>query len=371
MADQNNSSTAGDSRSDTQDAEGQSTQRSQSSEKRSLLANIFPFMRSRQSSSLREDLADALSSTESEQDSAFSPEEKAMLHNILRLREIRVEDVMIPRADVVAVEISTPLWEVLELFESSGHSRMPVYAETLDDPRGMIHIRDVLNYITKQARQKTSRRTTARKTAETSAAKFDMGRIDLTKTIGELNLMRKVLFVPPSMMASGLMARMQATHIQMALVIDEYGGTDGLASLEDIVEMVVGDIEDEHDDEEIMIAEEADGVFVVDARADLEELTQKIGPSFEVGEHGEDVDTVGGLIFSVLGRIPVRGEVVQAIPGYEFHVLEVDPRRVKRVRIVPLSEADRRRQLRAVTTPKTDEGVSDSTPETTEASKEA
>ncbi len=102
-----------------------------------------------------------------------------------------------------------------------------------------------------------------------------MGRIDLTKTIGELNLMRKVLFVPPSMMASGLMARMQATHIQMALVIDEYGGTDGLVSLEDIVEMVVGDIEDEHDDEEIMIAEEADGVFVVDARADLEELAAK------------------------------------------------------------------------------------------------
>lgn len=331
MADQNNSSTAGDSRSDTQDAEGQSTQRSQSSEKRSLLANIFPFMRSRQSSSLREDLADALSSTESEQDSAFSPEEKAMLNNILRLREIRVEDVMIPRADVVAIEISTPLWEALELFESSGHSRMPVYAETLDDPRGMIHIRDVLNYITRQARQKMD---------ETSAASFDMGRVDLTRTIGELDLMRKVLFVPPSMLASGLMARMQAAHIQMALVIDEYGGTDGLASLEDIVEMVVGDIEDEHDDEEILIAEEADGVFVVDARADLEELAAKIGPSFEVGEHGEDVDTVGGLIFSVLGRIPLRGEVVQAIPGYEFHVLEVDPRRVKRVRIVPLSEAD-------------------------------
>ena len=116
--------------------------------------------------------------------------------------------------------------------------------------------------------------------------------------------------------------------------------------------MVVGDIEDEHDDEEIMIAEEADGVFVVDARADLEELAAKIGPSFEVGEHGEDVDTVGGLIFSVLGRIPVRGEVVQAIPGYEFHVLEVDPRRVKKVRIVPLSAADRRRQQRAVVSPK-------------------
>jgi CBS domain containing-hemolysin-like protein len=355
MADQtSHPPSAGENRSETQDAEGQSTQRPVVAEKRSLLSNIFPFMRSRQSSSLREDLADALSSTASEQDSAFSPEEKAMLHNILRLREIRVEDVMIPRADVEAVEISTPLWEVLELFEKSGHSRMPVYAETLDDPRGMIHIRDVLNYITKQARQKTTRRSSARSkaTAEDKAAKFDMGRIDLTKTIGELNLMRKVLFVPPSMMASGLMARMQATHIQMALVIDEYGGTDGLVSLEDIVEMVVGDIEDEHDDEEIMIAEEADGVFVVDARADLEELAAKIGPSFEVGEHGEDVDTVGGLIFSVLGRIPVRGEVVQAIPGYEFHVLEVDPRRVKKVRIVPLSAAVRRRQQRAVVSAK-------------------
>lgn len=359
MADQNNSSTAGDSRGDTQDTEGQSTQRAQSSEKRSLLANIFPFMRSRHSSSLREDLADALSSTESEQDSAFSPEEKAMLNNILRLREIRVEDVMIPRADVVAIEISTPLWQALELFETSGHSRMPVYAETLDDPRGMIHIRDVLNYITRQARQNTQS-----DAGEAGPAKFDIGRIDLSKTIGELDLMRKVLFVPPSMMASGLMARMQAAHIQMALVIDEYGGTDGLASLEDIVEMVVGDIEDEHDDEEIMIAEEADGVFVVDARADLDELTQKIGPSFEAGEHGEDVDTVGGLIFSVLGRIPLRGEVVQAIPGYEFHVLEVDPRRVKRVRIVPLSEADNHRHPSTV-------GADDASGNTSETSKEA
>ncbi len=361
---------AGENRSETQDSEGQSTQRSTVTEKRSLLSNIFPFMRARQASSLREDLADALSSATSEEGAVFSPEEKAMLHNILRLREVRVEDVMIPRADVEAVEITTPLWEVLELFEKSGHSRMPVYAETLDDPRGMIHIRDVLNYITRQARQKTRRRTAAKTAATEAAPKFDMGRIDLTKTIGELNLMRKVLFVPPSMMASGLMARMQATHIQMALVIDEYGGTDGLVSLEDIVEMVVGDIEDEHDDEEIMIAEEADGVFVVDARADLEELAAKIGPSFEVGEHGEDVDTVGGLIFSVLGRIPVRGEVVQAIPGYEFHVLEVDPRRVKRVRIVPLSAADRRRQQRAVVSAKPDDNAVEAA-DGSDSSKEA
>ncbi|MBV2142156.1 hemolysin family protein [Falsochrobactrum sp. TDYN1] len=373
MSDQNtNSSSAGEGRSETQDPEGQSTQRPLA-EKRSLLSNIFPFMRARQSSTLREDLADALSSTTSEQGAAFSPEEKAMLHNILRLREIRVEDVMIPRADVEAIEIATPLWEALELFETSGRSRMPVYAETLDDPRGMIHIRDVLNFITRQARQKTTRRSTTRKPPEgRNAPIFDMSRIDLSKTIGELNLMRKVLFVPPSMMASGLMARMQASHIQMALVIDEYGGTDGLVSLEDIVEMVVGDIEDEHDDEEIMIAEEADGVFVVDARADLDELSEKIGPSFEVGEHGDDVDTVGGLIFSVLGRIPVRGEVVQAVQGYEFHVLDVDPRRVKKVRIVPLSEAHRRRQQRAAGSVKSDDSPEEQAPESLpENSKEA
>ncbi len=345
MADSNAQNTpAGGKRGETSQAsepEGQSTLRPQGVEKRSLLSNIFPFMRSRHATSLRENLADALSSTADTSDSAFTPEEKAMLNNILRLREIRVEDVMIPRADIEALEISTPLWEALELFEKSGRSRMPVYAETLDDPRGMIHIRDVLNYITRQARRTSDQTQSGEAVPSESAADFDMGRIDLNKTIGELGLMRKVLFVPPSMMASGLMARMQAAHIQMALVIDEYGGTDGLVSLEDIVEMVVGDIEDEHDDEEIMISEETDGSYVADARADLEELAGKIGPSFQAGEHGEDVDTIGGLIISVLGRIPARGEVVEAVPGFEFEVLEVDKRRVRKVRIVPLASAER------------------------------
>ncbi|PRD44227.1 magnesium/cobalt efflux protein [Phyllobacterium phragmitis] len=341
--------------SQTNDADEQSTQRPQPAEKRSLLSGIFPFLRARQASSLRKDLAEALSDKAST-DAAFSPEERAMLHNILRLQEIRVEDVMIPRSDIEAIEITTTLGETLELFEQSGHSRMPVYSDTLDDPRGMIHIRDVLSHITRLARQKNGRRPAAPRRngaaapkssakVASKASKFDLSRIDLDKTIGELSLMRKVLFVPPSMQASNLMARMQASRIQMALVIDEYGGTDGLVSLEDIVEMVVGDIEDEHDDEEVMIAQEADGVFIVDARADLEELAEKIGPSFVVGEHGEDVDTVGGLIFSVLGRIPIRGEVVQAVTDYEFHVLEADPRRIRKVRIVPLRTAERRRRL--------------------------
>jgi len=339
------------------DAEGQSRQRPSQAEKRSLLSGIFPFLRSRQGHSLRKDLAEALSD-KAGTDAAFSPEERAMLNNILRLREIRVEDVMIPRSDIEAVEIATTLGEVLELFEQSGHSRMPVYCDSLDDPRGMIHIRDVLGHITRLARQRNGRRPAAQRKNGTAApkpalktAKLDLSRVDLDKTIGELNLMRKVLFVPPSMQASSLMARMQASRIQMALVIDEYGGTDGLVSLEDIVEMVVGDIEDEHDDEEVMISEEADGVFIVDARADLDELAERIGPKFVVGEHGEDVDTVGGLIFSVLGRIPIRGEVVQAVPDFEFHVLEADPRRIRKVRIVPLRTAERRRRpLRPVKT---------------------
>ena len=148
-----------------------------------------------------------------------------------------------------------------------------------------------------------------------------------------------------AMLASDLMARMQAARTQMALVIDEYGGTDGLVSLEDIVEMVVGDIEDEHDDdEEPMITETGDGVFVVDAKAEIDDVAEKIGSSFAAGEHGEQVDTVGGLIFAALGRIPARGEVVHAVPGFEFHVLDADPRRVKRVRIVPMRTAERRRR---------------------------
>ena len=242
--------------------------------------------------------------------------------------------------------------ELMVIFEESGRSRMPVYSESLDDPRGMVHIRDLLSYVTKQARNKRrsgSRSTgsatpvTAEKPVRQPKPSFDLGRIDLSKTVEEAGIIRQVLFVPPSMHASDLMQRMQAARIQMALVIDEYGGTDGLASLEDIVEMVVGDIEDEHDDEEVMFAKTSDDVFVADARVELEEIAAAIGPDFDVREQLEDVDTLGGLVFASLGRIPARGEVVQAIPGFEFQVLDADPRRVKRVRIVRKRPPARRR----------------------------
>ncbi|MBZ9678073.1 hemolysin family protein [Mesorhizobium sp. ES1-1] len=305
----------------------------------SLFDRVIGLFRHRNGTSLREEIAGALAETTSDAES-FSPGERAMLNNILRLREVRVEDVMVPRADIEAVEITTTLGDLLGTFEQSGHSRMPVYSETLDDPRGMVHIRDVLAHITKIARVRKGR--TSRKIPV--ATQLDLAQVDLARTIGDLNLIRPVLFVPPSMLASDLMGRMQTTRTQMALVIDEYGGTDGLVSLEDIVEMVVGDIEDEHDDDEPMITQSGDGVYIVDGKAEIDDVAKMIGEDFAAGEHGEYVDTIGGMIFNTLGRVPARGEVVQAIPGFEFHVLDADPRRVKRVRIVHSQKAERRRR---------------------------
>lgn len=296
----------------------------------SLIERLASLFRPKPGSTLRDDLADALAEAGADGES-FSPGERAMLHNILRLREVSVEDVMVPRSEIEAVEKDTTLGDLLTLFEESGHSRMPVYAGSLDDPRGMVHIRDVVSYLTRTARD--SKPTEAAGTGKAVAAS-DLSRVDLSCTIEELGIMRPVLFVPPSMQATELMARMQAERIQIALVIDEYGGTDGLASLEDIVEMVFGDIEDEHDEDEALVTSVGDGVYIADARAEIEEAAQVIGPEFAAGEEGEDVDTIGGLIFNALGRVPNRGEVVQAIPGWEFHVLDADPRRIKRVRIV-------------------------------------
>ncbi|MCP4318414.1 MAG: HlyC/CorC family transporter [Hyphomicrobiales bacterium] len=318
-------------------------------------AKLFRLFRTSDEHSLREDLTDALSS-DGAFGTAFTPEERAMLHNILRLREVRVEDVMVPRAEIMAADCTITLDELMVMFEETGHSRMPVYGETLDDPRGMVHIRDLVAYITKQARnrRRASRNgSTAKPANGTAAAKkdkqvkpgqFDLARVELSRTVHEAGIVRDVLFVPPSMLASDLMQRMQAMRTQMALVIDEYGGTDGLVSLEDIVEMVVGDIEDEHDDEADMITSTSEDVFVADARAELEDIAKVVGKDFEFGDTAEDVDTLGGLIFSALGRIPARGEVVRALPKFEFHVLDADPRRIKRVRIVRRRMVERRRR---------------------------
>lgn len=349
--------------SDNASEEGSSPQRYENSRSQtSFWGRALRLLRPSQGERLREDLADALM-TDANVSSAFSPEERAMLHNILRFREVRVEDIMVPRADIEAVDMTMTLGELMIYFEETGRSRMPVYCDTLDDPRGFVHIRDLLSYLAKQARNK--RRAVSRaapvaaaaqpmpmanekveKPARVPKAAFDLGRVDLSKTVAEAGLIRKILFVPPSMLASDLMQSMQAARTQMALVIDEYGGTDGLASHEDIVEMVIGDVEDEHDDEEVMFSQTGEDIFIADARVELEEISAAIGSDFDIRDQLDDVDTLGGLIFSALGRIPVRGEVVQAVPGFEFHILEADPRRIKRVRVVRKRTLARRRHVK-------------------------
>jgi CBS domain containing-hemolysin-like protein len=335
--------------------EGSSPSRAESSARQSpsFWARLGRILKPSSSTSLREDLTVALKADASLGE-AFTPEERAMLHNILRFREVRVEDIMVPRVDIEAVDQSVTIGELMTIFDVSGRSRMPVYAETLDDPRGMVHIRDLLSYVTKQAR---SRKRVAKPAAAANGVDkvekvekpakpkmdFDLARIDLSKTVAEAGIIRSILFVPPSMLASDLMTRMQAARTQMALVIDEYGGTDGLVSHEDIVEMVIGDIDDEHDDEEVMFSRVSDDVIVADARVELEEIAEAIGPDFDIKDRLEDVDTLGGLIFSALGRIPARGEVVQALAGFEFHILDADPRRIKRVRVARKRAGARRR----------------------------
>jgi len=318
--------------------------------RQSIWAKVARILRPQNASSLREDLADVLA-TEEGAAIGFSPVERAMLKNILRFREVRVEDVMVPRAEIEAVDQDTPIGELMMMMNETGRSRMPVYSDTLDDPKGMVHIRDMLGYMIKESRNK--RRAQAKAAAlplpdgttapKTRSKPFDLARVNADTTIAEAGIIRPVLFVPPSMLASELMVKMQAERIQMALVIDEYGGTDGLASLEDIVEMLVGDIEDEHDDEEAMFARQSDDSFIADARAELEEIAAAIGPDFDVSGQLNEVDTLGGLIYAELGRIPARGEVVQAVPGFEFHVLDADPRRIKRVRIARSKAALKRK----------------------------
>ncbi len=281
----------------------------------------------------------------------FSPEEGAMLKNILGLRERRIDDVMVPRAHIVAIQQDIALGELVKVFEKAGHSRLVAYDDTLDDPVGMVHIRDLIAFMTARAstapKPKPRRRKKADATEtpppEEAAGKradkitdgmLDLSAIDLTMPLSKTKIIRTMLFVPPSMPAIDLLAKMQATRIHLALVVDEYGGTDGIVSIEDLVELIVGDIEDEHDDEEAPgISRQADGSFVADARASLEDVIEAVGKGFDVGEALNEVDTLAGYLVSQVGRVPVRGELVPGPSGFEFEVLDADPRRVKKVRI--------------------------------------
>lgn len=252
-----------------------------------------------------------------------------MLSNVLSLRERRVDDVMVPRADIIAVSLDATLAGLLALFRSAGHSRLPVYGETLDDPRGMIHIRDFLDFLAACAKPGRG--------GEGEAVP-DLGAVDLSATLAQANILRPVLYVPPSMPAVDLLVRMQATRTHIALVIDEYGGTDGLVSIEDLIEIVVGDIEDEHDLEETPIVPAGENRFTADARATLAELKAATGVDLSGNEVADDIDTLGGLIVTLAGRVPALGEMVKGPDGLSFEILDSDQRRVKRLTIHCRSE---------------------------------
>jgi CBS domain containing-hemolysin-like protein len=294
-------------------------------ERENWLARVWQALIRWKAGSIRADLEVALEAG-APGAGGFSPEESALLRNILNLRERRVEDVMVPRADIVAVQHDITIGALIRTFESAGHSRLVVYNDTLDDPLGMIHIRDLIGFLTARA--------TANAKRKRSSAGLDLKAVDLSMPLSETRIVRAVLFVPPSMPAIDLLAKMQATRIHLALVIDEYGGTDGLASIEDIVEQIVGDIEDEHDtDETPGVVAQADGSFLADARATLEDVTTTVGSEFDTGEASKDVDTLGGYLVTQVGRVPVRGELVPGPGSFEIEVLDADPRRVKKVRI--------------------------------------
>ena len=238
-----------------------------------------------------------------------SPAERAMVMNILRLRDLRVEDVMTPRADIVAVSVDASLDEVTAALSRGSVSRVPVYHETLDDPLGFVHLKDL-------------------------ALTYGVGCQRETKPFDLRNHLRTALFVPPSMRIAALMQKMQAERVHMALVIDEFGGVDGLLTIEDLVEQIVGDIEDEHDAEERpQWRAEEPGVWIVDARADIREFEEAAEAALLPEDWEEDVDTLGGLVFMLTGRVPTRGAVITHPMGHEFEVIDADPRRIRRLRL--------------------------------------
>lgn len=280
----------------------------------------------------------------------FSDEERAMLRRLLRFGASRVEDVMVPRADIIACDQDDTIYELLKTFQDAGVSRVPVFNDTLDDPRGMIHIKDLFRWLMADAlangRSTTGDKGSAKATSngvktQTKKLLHGLSEKDLATPIAMAKIRREILYVPPSMPAANLLLRMQSTRIHMALVVDEYGGTDGLVTIEDLLEQVVGDIEDEHDEEEeAHIIEDPKRGLIAAARTPVEALEEHVGRKLLTPDEQEDVDTLGGLVFTLVGRVPARGEIVRHSSGYEFEVLDADPRRVKTLRILPPTMAD-------------------------------
>ena len=287
---------------------------------------------------LRDTLEGVLKSPDTH--AAFSDAERSMLSRLLRFGASRVADIMVPRADITALDESEPIAELMRTFNEAGVSRIPVFSETLDDPRGMIHIKDLFRWLMAESvlPGSGSGQAEGEQSAEATDAplKLDLSRPDLSRPISTAKIRRQVLYVPPSMSAADLLVKMQTSRNHMALVVDEYGGTDGLVTIEDLVEQIVGQIEDEHDEaEETNIWNDPKQGLVASARTPISELEAHLKIKLIDEDDEDEADTLGGLIFSSLGRVPARGELIRHSSGVEFEVLDADPRRVKKLKIHP------------------------------------
>jgi magnesium and cobalt transporter len=279
----------------------------------SLLKRLAQALRGGQGAhAMRESLEEVIEES-ARQSSELSQQERVMLSNLLKFGELKISDVMVPRADIVAVEENTKLRELVADYREAQHSRLPVYRETLDDPTGLVHIKDALAQL-----------------------QFEADGTVRWPDVTAAQIKREILFVPPSMPARDLLVKMQTSHMHLALVIDEYGGTDGLVSIEDLIEEIVGDIDDEHDvDDSPRLRALPGGGYEADARLDLEDFKAQTGIDLALKDGDEEIDTLGGLVVSLVGRLPLRGEIIPHPSGFEFEILEADPRRIKRLRLRP------------------------------------
>jgi len=268
--------------------------------------------RPRPEEDLREAIAEIIEEHGDGKSSDINADERLLIGNVLTLRDITVHDIMVPRAEIVAIEASIKLPDLLATMAREAHSRLPVYRGTLDDAIGFVHIKDVLAHMN-------------------DGPAFDLGAI-----------VRRVLIISPAMRVLDLLLEMRFTRTHLALVVDEYGGIDGLVSIEDVVEEIVGDIQDEHDVEEPVMVGRPDGTLLADARTRLEDFEERIGPVLTPEEREGENTTLGGLVVALAGRVPARGEIIRHGSGIEFEVIDADPRRVRRLRIrnLPKREAD-------------------------------
>jgi magnesium and cobalt transporter len=271
--------------------------------------------RPRNGESLRDTIDEMIEEPAAEDPDPLSGHERVLIGNILKVHDQTAADVMVPRVDIVALDLETPFPEVVKFMVEQGHSRVPIYRETLDDVTGFIHVKDVLGPVAERRETKLA------------------------------PILRKVLFVAPSVPILDLLVQMRQARTHIAMVVDEFGGIDGLVTIEDLIEEIVGEIEDEHDVADgPSLLERTDGSLIADARTPIELLEKHRGTPLRMVGDQEEVDTLGGLVSSLAGRVPKRGEVIVHPAGLEFEVLDADPRRVKRLRVrsVPAPESDRR-----------------------------